>query len=365
MEGWRIMVRSRVFGVVLAVGMLTVATIFAEVRLKDVAFIKDQKATTLTGYGLVTGLNGSGDGKNTQFTVRMVGNMMKNMGLEVPSTSIKVKNVAAVMVTATVSPYVKVGGTFDVSVSSMGDAKSIEGGTLLASLLYDADGSICASAQGPLSIGGANKDYSGAGGIIQNAVLSGVVSGGGTLERSLPTIGMDEKSLTVSLRDPDYTTAFRLSSAINGYFANDIAVARDAGGIIIEVPEEYAARNDMVRFISELEAVSFIPDVTARVVINERTGTIIAGTNVSLAPVAIMHGSLSLMIQEDDTALAQGVAQKVQGRNGDRLVSFGESVDVGEIARSLNLLGVTPSDLIAIFQALKAAGSLRAELVVM
>lgn len=359
------MVRSHIFGIALVVGLTVVSAVSAQVRLKDVAFVKDQKEITLTGYGLVTGLNGSGDGKNTQFTVRMVGNLMKNMGLEVPSTSIKVKNVAAVMVTATVSPYVKVGGAFDVNVSSIGDAKSIEGGNLVASLLYDGEMNICATAQGPVSIGGANKDYSGEGGIIQNAVLSGVVSGGGTLERSLPTIGMDEKSLAISLREPDYTTAYRLSDAINEYFTEDIAVARDAGGIIVEVPDEYAEQHDIVRFISELESISFNPDVTARVVINERTGTVIAGSNVSLAPVAIMHGTLSLMIQEEDTALAQGAAQNVQGRNGDRLVSFGESVDVGEIARSLNLLGVTPRDMIAIFQALKAAGSLRAELVVM
>ncbi len=344
--------------------LLIVSYASADVRLKDVAYIKDQSEIQLKGPGLVMGLNGTGDGKNTQFTIRMIGNMMNSMGIDVPATAIKVKNVAAVMVTATVSPYVKIGGPFDVNVASMGDAKSLEGGTLLMTSLSDVNDILYAKAQGPLSLGGSNKNFGGAV-VVNNDVLAGIVSGGGLLEREIPALGMDEHSLTVSLRNPDYTTAFRLSTAINAYFESDIATSRDAGTIIVNIPDEYANNQNLVKFISEMEVILFMPDEIAKVVINERTGTIITGSNVSLAPVAIMHGMLSLTIGEQDTT-PDGIQSmpSVQGREGDRMVSFGESANVGQIARVLNMLGVTPRDLIAIFQALKVSGSLRAELIV-
>ena len=331
---------------------------YGDVRLKDIAYVKNQSEIQLKGLGLVTGLQGTGDGKNTQFTIRMIGNMMKRMGIEVPSTSIKVKNAAAVMVTATVSPYTKIGGVFDITVSSVGDAKSLEGGTLLLTALSDTDDILYAEAQGALSTGGANKNYGGAG-IITNATLAGKIPGGGYLKRQLPDLGMDEKSVTVSLREPDYTTAYRLATAINDHFETEMAISRDAGNVIVAIPEAYSSKNDLVKFISEVEMVTFIPDISAKVVINERTGTIIAGANVSLAPVAIMQGNLALTIGQNNQP-----QQNTPGNNGDRMVSFGEASNVGEISRALNLLGVTPRDLIAIFQALKASGSLRAELVI-
>lgn len=342
--------------------LLLSSAVQAQVRLKDIALIRDQREIQLKGLGLITGLEGTGDGKNTQFTIRMIGNMMKNFGIEVPSTSIKVKNAAAVMVTANVSPYTRVNGTFDVSVSSLGDAKSLEGGTLLMTILTDANGTVYGNAQGTFSIGGANRDYGGAGGMVENATLTGVVPGGGILEREIATLGMDQRSLTVTLRNPDYTTAYRLAMAINGAFAEPLANARDAGSITILVPETVAANSGMVEFISRMENITVETDEAARVVINERTGTIVAGANVSLAPVAIMHGTLALTIGRDEPALTG--AGDIAGLAGDRMVSIAESADVGQIARSLNLLGVTPRDMIAIFQALKVAGSLRAELLI-
>ncbi len=349
---------------VLAMLML-ISSAAAEVRLKDVVLIKDQREIQLKGVGLVTGLNGTGDTKTTQFTIRMIGNMMKKFGLDVPSTSIKTKNVAAVMVTATVSPYVKVGGTFDVTVSSMGDAKSIEDGTLQEVLLFNADELLYGKAMGAISIGGANKDYSGGGGVVENATLVGVVPGGGILERDIPTLGMDEHMVTLTLRNPDYTTAYRLASSINDFFQQGLAVSRDAGSIQVKVPDEYVENSEIVRFISEMESVTFNPDERARVVINERTGTIVAGSMVTLSPVAIMHGTLSLTIGQQDQQQAVPNMPAVQGEEGDRMVSFGESVNVSQVAGTLNMLGVTPRDLIAIFQALKESGSLRAELVIM
>jgi flagellar P-ring protein precursor FlgI len=347
--------------------MLTmVSAASAEVRLKDVALIRDQSEVQLIGYGLVVGLQGSGDGKNTQFTIRSIGNMMKRMGIEVPSASIKVKNVAAVMVTATVSPYVKTGGTFDVVVSSAGDAKSLEGGTLLRTPLVGPDDILYAEAQGPVSIGGPNKNFGGQGGFIRNANLAGTVPNGGILSRELPTIDTVEKSLMVTLRSPDYTTAYRLATAINESFKKPVAMARDAGSIIVSVPPEYSESGNMVKFLSEMEMITCVPDERAKVVINERTGTIIAGGNVSLSSVSIMHGALALSIAPDSTGTGgQAPAAGLnQGPAGDRMMTLGETANVGEVAKALNMMGVTPRDLIAIFQALKRSGSLRAELII-
>ena len=354
--------------------LIHVSVLSAAVRLKDVAIIKDQRETQLIGYGLVVGLDGTGDGKNTQFTIRSVGNMMKRMGIEVPATSIKVKNVAAVMVTATVSPYVKSGGTFDVTVSSMGDASSLEGGTLLMTPLSGPDEVLYAVAQGTISVGGSNRNFGG-GPLVQNKQLVGLVSDGGILDRELPPSFSDsEKSLQITLRSPDFTTAYRLASAINITFMDRLATARDAGTIVVRVPSDYADNNDIVRFVSEMELVTFIPDEKAKVIINERTGTIVAGSNVSLSPVAIMHGTLSLRIEEQSAqpaAQAAAPAQPAPAAPGtteapprDRMVAFNENTNVGEVARALNMLGATPRDIIAIFQALKSAGSLRAELII-
>jgi flagellar P-ring protein FlgI len=334
------------------------------VRLKDVAQVKDQSEVQLVGYGLVAGLKGTGDGKNTQFTIQSIGNMMKRMGIEVPAASIKVKNVAAVMVTATVSPYVKTGGTFDVVVSSVGDAKSIEGGTLLRTPLVGEDDILYAEAQGPLSIGGQNKNYGGQAAFVRNIDLTGTVPNGGILSRELPTIETVEKNFMVTLRSPDYTTAFRLATAINEYFKEKIASARDAGCIVVNIPSRFHEKGDLVQFVSEMESVTFVPDEEARVVINERTGTIVAGGNVSLGSVSISHGTLSLAIAQPQGQAAAAQPAVGQAPSGDRVVNFGETANAAEVAKALNLLGVTPRDIIAIFEALKRAGSLRAELII-
>ncbi|MBT4485148.1 MAG: flagellar basal body P-ring protein FlgI, partial [Candidatus Latescibacteria bacterium] len=220
-----------------------------------------------------------------------------------------------------------------------------------------------AKAQGPLSVGGTNKDFGGAGGVVNNVQNSGIVPNGGILERDIPTLGMDERSMLVTLLNPDFTSASRLSTAINETFGIDMAIAQDAGSIILNVPEDYSTRGDMVRFISEIESITFVPDNRARVVINERTGTIITGGNVSIGAIAITHGNLSLSIGQP--AVAQPGAGPGQAPAGDRMVSLNETANVNEIAQALNLLGITPRDLISIFQALKRSGSLRAELHIM
>ena len=356
-----------------AVALFSVAPVKAAVRLKDIATIRDHREIQLMGYGLVVGLDGTGDGKNTQFTIRSVGNMMKRMGVEVPSTSIKVKNVAAVMVTATVSPYTKSGGTFDVTVSSMGDATSLEGGTLLMTPLTGVDGSVFASAQGVLSVGGTNRNF-GNDNVVPNIQLVGRITDGGILEREIPTLDPAERSIMVTLGNPDFTTSYRVVEAINDRFGNDTARAHDAGSIIVTIPDKYAEKNETVRFVAEMERITFVPDEKARIVINERTGTIVAGANVSLSPVAIMHGTLALTIEEapqpepsqpQDLTQAQPTQPLPEEEPlVDRMVTFDEQANVGDVARALNVLGATPRDIIAIFQALKHSGSLRAELII-
>lgn len=356
-----------------AVVIFSVAPVWAAVRLKDIATIRDQRELQLMGYGLVVGLDGTGDGKNTQFTIRSVGNMMKRMGIEVPSTSIKVKNVAAVMVTATVSPYTKPGGSFDVTVSSMGDASSLEGGTLLMTPLTGVDGVVAAFAQGALSVGGTNRNF-GNDAVVPNIQLVGRITDGGILEREIPTLDPAERSIMVTLSNPDFTTTNRVVDAINDTFGENTASAQDAGSVIVTIPNTYVEKNEAVRFIAEMERITFVPDEKARIVINERTGTIVAGANVSLSPVAIMHGTLALTIEEapqpapqqPQDLTQQQPAQPMPGEEpvGDRMVTFDEQANVGEVARALNVLGATPRDIIAIFQALKHSGSLRAELII-
>ena len=339
-------------------------SVLGEVRLKDVAKVRDQREIQLVGLGLVVGLQGTGDRKTTQFTTRSIGNLLKRMNIEVPTQRINVKNVAQVMATTTVSPYVKKGGTFDVTVSSMGDASSLEGGILLLTIMEDINGQQFGKAQGPVSVGGTNKDFGSPAGVVENEQLTGIVLNGGILEKEIPTLGMDERNVLITLSNPDFTSAFRLSEAINSFFKADLSTSQDAGSIIVQVPDEYSSRSNMVKFIAEIESISFIPDERAKVLINERTGTIVAGGNVSLGPVAITHGTLSLSISPPG-APAQQPALPGQAPAGERIVSLNESANVSELAQALNMLGVTPRDLIAIFQALKRSGSLRADLVIM
>ena len=322
----------------------------AESRLKDVARIQGNQEVFIVGTGLVIGLNGTGDGKNTQFTIRALGNYMKRMGITVDATRIKVDNVAMVSVTSRVSPFFKKGDSFDIIVSSIGDANSLQGGTLLAtSLVSPSTGKIYATGQGPVSIGGLNVDYGGRGIQLDNYELVGRVPGGGILTADLPQAPSIEKQLHVSLFSPDYTTAARLARSIDEVFGRKVARPIDAGNIIVDVPEQYLESDKYFDFISKMERVTFQPDNAAKVVINEKTGTVIAGGNVVLLEVAISHGGLNVTIQ--------GIQS--------RIISLWESTSVSELVTVLNHIGATPRDLIAIFQALKRSGALQAELIVM
>lgn len=349
-------------------------------RVKDVAKLDGQAETQLIGYGLVVGLKGTGDGQRTQFTTQSIVNMLRNTGIEVPRERIQVRNVAAVMVTAKLSPYVKKGSAVDVTVSSIGDARSMEGGTLLLSPLQGTDGEIYALAQGALSIGGINRESaSGRGSFSKNHTLVGEIPGGAIVQKEAAGGIVDAAEFVISLSSPDFSSAVALAKAVNASFNREIAQALDPVSIRVAVPEEF--RSKRMEFIAQVENLDFQVSTTARVVLNEKTGTVIAGGNVSIAEVAVSHGSITIEVRGSERSDVQNVVpprggavqQAVTSRTEDFKVEepradmrvIPASSNVADLAKSLNALGVTPRDIIAIFQAIKKAGALNAELIVM
>jgi flagellar P-ring protein precursor FlgI len=330
----------------------------------------------LIGYGLVVGLDGTGDSKGTEFTVQSVTNMLNRMGITVPQNKVKIKNVAAVIVSANMPLTARAGTSIDVTVSSLGDAKSLEGGTLLLSPLKGMDGRIYATAQGPVSVGGFKAAGAGGDQVSKNYTLVGRIPSGATVELEAGPEGLESDYVDVMLFHPDYTTASRVGQAITAAFGEIEAVALDPGMVRVTVPEEVRQAGTIVDFIAQVETTRVHPDVAAIVVINEKTGTIVAGDNVTIGAVAIAHGGLSIeirawpVISQPPPFSARGTGQTVVTEDSNvhaemessRLVAFEESPSVAEVARALNALGVSPRDIIAIFQALKEAGALRAEI---
>jgi flagellar P-ring protein precursor FlgI len=343
------------------------------VRVKDIAATKGVRPNQLIGYGLVVGLNGSGDKNGTEFTIQSLASMLARMGIGVDPGAIQVKNVAAVMVTAELPPFARTGSTLDALVSSLGDATSLEGGTLVMTPLHGADGEVYAIAQGPISVGGFAAG-SGGSGVQNNHPTVGRLASGATVERELPYLLADQDSFAVALARPDFTTARRTAEAINARFDEAIASAPDPDTIRVRVPARYAAHP--VAFMSAVETVDVEPDRRARVVLNERTGTVVMGAEVSIATVAVSHGSLSVSITANNR-----VSQPAPFSNGEtvtvqnpsvtaieeeaRLTLVEGPVTIDELVRGLNAIGVTPRDLIAILQAIKASGALAADLELM
>ena len=342
------------------------------VRIKDIADIKGVRQNQLVGYGLVVGLNGTGDSNKAIFMIQSFASMLERMGVTVQPDEVKVQNVAAVMVTANLPPFSHSGSRIDVLVSSIGDAENLEGGTLLFTPLKGADGQIYAVAQGPVSTGGFVASGNSGTEVQKNFPTAGRVVNGAIIEKEIATNFNKRQSLTLNLHQADFTTASRVAQAINIAFYEQIARTQDAGTIEIKVPEKY--RGDTVALVTLIERLGVTPDLVSKVVINERTGTVIMGENVRISTIAIAHGNLSIEIKED-----QNVSQPLPFSRSGRTVVTPESqvlvqegnnpiflvesgVSIGEVVKALNALGVTPRDLIAIFQALKAAGALQAEL---
>jgi flagellar P-ring protein precursor FlgI len=343
-------------------------------RIKDVAKVRGMSSKKLVGYGLVVGLDRTGDTRRSELTIQSVVNMMQRFGIRVSRQQMRLRNVAAVMVTAELPPFARTGQKVDVQVSSLGDAQSLEGGTLLMSPLVGPDGQLWARAQGPLATGGFNVRSIGGDRVRKNYTLVARVPGGATVERDYQVSVTQGDQIFIALDEPDFTTAVRLAQAINRSLGSEVATATDAVQVAVTVPADYRQR--IPEFISMIEGLETDTDEPARVVVNERTGTVVVGGNVTLKPVAVSHGNLSVEIQttpviSQPPPFSQGetvVVPQTQTRvtdEGGQLVVLEESATVADVAKALNALGVGSRDIIAIFQALKQAGALKAELIIL
>jgi len=339
-------------------------------RIKDLASIKGIRTNQLVGYGLVVGLNGTGDKSGTEFTIQSLVNMLERMGINVDRNDVKVKNVAAVMVTAKMLPFAGIGNKIDVLVSSIGDAKSLVGGTLLLTPLRGADGKVYALAQGSVSVGGFGAEGAGEG-MTKNHLLAARIAGGATIECEIPVSLEGKKSLTLTLLNPDFTTALRVSETINGVMGNGVAKAVDSGTLLLTVPSNL--QDHVAKFLADIEKLNVEPDTAARIIVNEKTGTVVIGENVRISTVAVSHGNLSISIKESpnvsqpmpfsegETVVTPNTSIEIQEEKNQLILVPGGST-IGELVRALNAIGVTPRDLISIFQSIKAAGALQAEL---
>ncbi|MBI5868118.1 MAG: flagellar basal body P-ring protein FlgI [candidate division Zixibacteria bacterium] len=344
-------------------------------RLKDITHIAGSSSASLFGYGLVIGLSGTGDGQGTAFTTQSLANMMRRMGITVDPAQVKVKNVAAVMVSATLTEAMVRGEHFDVTVSSVGDSKSLRGGTLLLTPLASMDGVVHGYAQGPVSTGGFAVESQGTS-VSKNYTLVGRVPGGGMVETPVFKLPTDLTHLELVIQDPDWTTARRVADAITLHFGTS-AEADQPSRVKVSIPAEYADPARYAEFVSELEALTIEPDAAAKVVINEKTGTIVAGQFVTIAPVAVAHGDITVQI-ETEPVISQPAPMSLKGETvtekvsdvkvtekDARVILLPATTNIQEVAQSLNAIGATPRDIIAIFQALKQAGALRAELIIL
>lgn len=341
-------------------------------RLKDIADIEGVRGNQLLGYGLVVGLNGTGDGK-LDFTQKSISNMLEKQGIRVNPVDIKVKNVAAVMVTANLPAFARPGSTIDVAVSSMGDAKSLQGGTLLLTALKGADGNTYAVAQGQTNLGGFSIS-DGGDSAQKNHPTVATIPQGAIVERSIPFDLFQSRKVRVVLREPDFTTMTNVVRSINARIGKPVALAVDSASV--EVLLDQTAQADPIRVVSILEQVEVDQDIGAKVIVNERTGTIVMGAHVTISKVALAHGNLNIAIRSETdvsqpNALAAGNTVAVTntdvtvGEDVSALQIVGGEVTLGDVVKGLNALGATPRDLISIFSALKAAGALNAELVIM
>ncbi|MBL7179793.1 MAG: flagellar basal body P-ring protein FlgI [Pseudomonadota bacterium] len=359
-------------------------------RIKDIASIKGIRSNQLFGYGLVMGLNGSGDKGGTSFTIQGLVNMLEHMGVHVGADDVKVSNVAAVMVSATLPPFARVGKKIDITLSSIGDAKSLQGGTLLLTPLKGVDGKVYALAQGAISIGGFSAGGGAGGGVTKNHPTVGRISGGATIERELSLSIMDKKELTIILDNADFNTASRIADAINTQLAENVAEPIDSGTLNLKIPETFQGK--VVNLIAQIGDLEVTPDSIAKVIVNEKTGTVVIGENVRIQKVAVAHGNLSIQIKEtqevsqplpfspsgDGTAPTQTEGGTIVAPGGSTIVTPQSDVSVeeeknqlllipegrtiGDLVNALNAIGVGPRDLITILQALKAAGALQGEL---
>ncbi|MBD3346730.1 MAG: flagellar basal body P-ring protein FlgI [Chitinivibrionales bacterium] len=354
------------------------------VRVKDVSVVDGLEDLQLYGYGLVVGLNGTGDRQQTIFTNQTVINMLKNMGIELPDKYMRLRNVAAVIVTGTLKPFLKRGTRFDITVSSLGDATSLEGGTLIMTPLLGPDGVIYASAQGPLATGGYDVRNRGLVHVKKNHTLVGRIPDGALVQRQYELEPLRAAEISISLNTPDFSSASAMAKAINARFEettnSNIAKAVDAATVALDYSlitrDTIRNKMNLVEFISAVENVEFGVSSHARVVVNERTGTIVAGSAVKISEIAVTHGSIKVeivnkpeVVQPQPFSMGQTAIipepEVVVDEKDAELVVLDGTTTVSDLAHALNSLGVAPRDVISIFQAIKQAGALHGELIIL
>jgi len=374
------MTQARMSIGLLVLGILLWAIPASAVRIKDVGSFEGVRDNQLIGYGLVVGLDRTGDQViGGQFTIQAMMSMLNKMGINLVINPIQLltRNIASVIVTAKLPPFAKPGSTLDVLVSSMANAKSLQGGTLLLTPLKAANQQVYAVAQGPVSIGGFLGGTGGAGGstVTKNHQSAGIVPGGAIIEKDA---GIDIESwetVSVLLRQPDFTTAIRTTEAIDGVFGKGSATAVNAGLVRASVPATFRGR--VVEYIATIEGLDVNVDLPAKVVVNERTGTVVLGEHVRISTCAISHGNLTISVKNTinvsqptapiigstggQTTVTEDVQTEAKEQES-RLIVVDETVTLGEVVRALNAVGVTPRDLVAILSALRAAGALQANL---
>lgn len=359
----------------LAMGLLCAGQAAAE-RIKDIAAVAGVRSNQLIGYGLVVGLDGTGDQTSqTPFTIQSLRNMLAQYGITLPpNVNPQLNNVAAVTIHATLPPFAKPGQAIDVTVSSLGNAKSLRGGSLLLTPLKGADGEIYAIAQGNLVVGGFGAEGSDGSRITVNVPSVGRVPNGATVEREAPTSFGSANALVLNLHRPDFTTAKRVADAINEMIGAGTAWPVDATSVEVRAPASTAQR---VAFMSELENLTLEPGMaSARVIVNSRTGTVVIGSHVRVSPAAVSHGSLTVTISEQfqvsqptpfsrggETVVVPGSEVGIE-QDGSSMFVFDPGISLDELVRAVNQVGAAPGDLVAILEALKEAGALRAELIV-
>nr|WP_244148728.1 flagellar basal body P-ring protein FlgI [Desulfonatronum thiosulfatophilum] len=355
-----------VVGVVLAASAVDPAQ--ASVRIKDIATFSGTRSNQLVGYGLVVGLSGTGDRRGAEFTIQSMANMMERMGVRVDQSKLRVRNVAAVMVTTQMPVSSRAGSSLDVSVSSVGDASSLLGGVLLMTPLRGVDGQTYALAQGPLLLGG----FSAGGDAAQaqkNITTVGIIPNGATVERSVPFQFNHQDNVTLHLQTSDFSTAVQVVDRINANFGSALARASDISTIVVDIPDIY--QGNLVPFIASLENLPITPDNRARVVVDEKTGTVVVGQNVRLSRVAVAHGNLHIVVAErpevvqpqpfsmGQTAVVPRTELGI--REEDRRLTLLEGATLQDLVNGLNAIGATPRDIISILRTLKAAGALHAD----
>ena len=345
-------------------------------RIKDLSGIKGVRSNQLIGFGLVIGLTKTGDSAvNVFFSIQAIASMLKKLGVTIPSARIgqlQFKNIATVIVTADLPAFAKHGDNIDVTVSSLGDAKSLQGGTLLMTPLKGTDNNTYAVAQGPISIGGFSVQGA-ARGVQKNHLTVGRISNGATVEKEIKSNFNVKDEIILALKKTDFTTASRITKAINNSLKDEVASMVDGRTVRVRVPKFY--KKNTSGFVTQIESLEVAPDSEAKVIIDERTGTVVMGENVRISSVAVAHGSLFIQIKEEPVAsqppaLAPENAETVilprtrisVGEGQDKLLVIPKSVSLGDVVQGLNSIGVTPRDLIAILQAIKASGALHAQL---